>query len=152
MLSAKKWVVLFYFIGLLLKVREIFFFINSVFPCRVLLTRAMELRLLLEGLFDELLLWMIALAKPKLRFPVIIPVLLLLDSTANLFLNLKCPLTELHRGLHTGKLRRIFVSVYSALCAACLVNPISLNLADGSQYLSWYIVFYIYPVWVKILT
>lgn len=45
-----------YFIDLLLKVRDVFFFVTCVFPCRILLTGATELWRLLEGLFDELLL------------------------------------------------------------------------------------------------
>lgn len=54
--------------------------------------------------------------------------LLLLDSTANLFLNLRCPLTELCCGVHTRKLRGIFVSVtVPCVSAAYLVNPLSLK-------------------------
>lgn len=47
---------------------------------------------------------------------------------ANLFLNLRCPVTEQHHGVHAGKLRGVFVSVtVPCVSAACLVNPVSLN-------------------------
>jgi len=66
---------------------------------------------------------MIALAKADHTFCLITSVLLLLlDPTAKLFLNLRCPLTELHCGVHTGRKLRGFSVSISALCVCCMLG------------------------------